>query len=191
MNEANSMRAFVCLLFVSTLIVGCDSLPENPPQTVDQVDLQKYAGLWYEIARLPVIFQKADERATAEYSLNPNGHIALVNTAYEQSGENRSVTGTAVPVKNSGNAKLKVTIDNFFAKLFGSPPDYGNYWILKLDTDYRYVLVGSANRKTLWLLARTPQIPEPIFQDYIAHAAQAGYDTTRLIVNNTLPNSER
>jgi apolipoprotein D and lipocalin family protein len=185
------MRAFVCLLFISTLIAGCDSLPENPPQTVDQVDLQKYAGLWYEIARLPVIFQKVDERATAEYRLDPEGHIALVNTAFKQSGVSNSVTGTAVPVEKSGNAKLKVSIDNFFAKLFGSPPEYGNYWILKLDSDYRYALVGSANRKTLWLLARTPQIPEPIFQEYIAHAAQAGYDTDRLIINNTLPNSER
>lgn len=185
------MRAFICLLFISTLILGCDSLPKNPPQTVDQVDLKKYAGLWYEIARLPVIFQKVDERATAKYSLNTDGHIALVNTAYKQNGENRSVTGTAVPVEKSGNAKLKVSIDNFFAKLFGSPPEYGNYWILKLDTDYRYALVGSANRKTLWLLARTRHIPEPVFREYIAHAAQAGYDTDRLIINNALPNSER
>ena len=165
-------------------LAACQSRPENPPETVDSVDLNRYTGLWYEIARLPVPFQRADELATAEYMLNSAGTVDLVNTAIAPDGERRSMTGTAVPVPGSGNAKLKVSIDNFFAKVFGSPPDWGNYWVLKLDPDYRYALVGSADRKTLWLLAREPEIPDAVLSQYVQHARDAGYPTGELIINN-------
>lgn len=163
---------------------ACQSLPDNPPKTVESVDLERYAGLWFEIARLPVFFQKETELATAEYSLNDAGTVDLVNTAIAQDGSTRSVTGTAVPVPGSENARLRVTIDNFFARLFGSPPDFGNYWILKLDPDYSLALVGSPNRKTLWILAREPEIPAAALQETIDAAARAGYPTERLILNN-------
>ena len=163
---------------------GCRSLPENPPETVESVNLERYTGLWYEIARLPVPFQKADELATAEYRLNREGSIDLVNTAIAPDGSTRSVTGTAVPVPGSDNTRLRVTIDNFFARLFGSPPEYGNYWILKLDADYRIALVGSPNRETLWLLARETEISPASLADYLQHARQAGYPVEKLIVNN-------
>jgi apolipoprotein D and lipocalin family protein len=186
------MRQF----FASTLLAGgvalatltgCQSLPENPPQTVESVDLQRYAGLWYEIARLPMPFQKDNERATAEYTLNSEGTVGLVNTAIAQNGETRSVTGTAVPVATSSNAKLKVTIDVFFAKLFGSPPDFGNYWVLKLEDDYSLALVGSPSRKSLWLLSRTPEIDPGLLESYLQHARDQGYETEELIVNNGAP----
>ena len=88
------------LLFISSFLAfsGCDSLPENPPAPVESVDLERYMGLWYEIARLPVPFQKDGELATAEYRLNEEGTIDLVNTAISPEGSTRSVTGTAVPV---------------------------------------------------------------------------------------------
>lgn len=174
----------VLLLVLSVSLTACKGLPEDPPETVAAVDLNRYAGLWYEIARLPVFFQKADELATARYTLNSEGTIDLVNTAIRPDGGQRSVTGTAVPVPGSGNARLKVTIDNFFAKLFGSPPDYGNYWVLKLDPEYRHALVGSADRRTLWLLARKPEIPPAVLREYLEHAARAGYATGEMILNN-------
>ena len=179
------MRVFYLSLLAGMLFMtGCNSLPDNPPKTVDSIDLDRYTGLWYEIARLPAPFQQADELATAEYALNDEGTIDLVNTAIEPDGSTRSVTGTAVPVEDSGNAKLKVTIDNFFARLFGSPPPYGNYWVLKLEPDYSIALVGSPDRKFLWLLARNPEIPQEVLQDYLNAAAEAGYATEDLIVNN-------
>jgi apolipoprotein D and lipocalin family protein len=178
-----SFRTGLSLILLFGLI-GCQSLPENPPATVESVDLQRYTGLWYEIARLPAPFQKADELATAEYSLNDEGTIDLVNTAIEPDGSTRSVTGTAVPVEGSRNAKLKVTIDNFFARLFGSPPPFGNYWVLKLEADYSIALVGSPDRRFLWLLAREPEIPEVALGEYLDAAREAGFLIDEIIINN-------
>ncbi|MBC2604382.1 lipocalin family protein [Puniceicoccus vermicola] len=172
------------LLLGLVLLSSCQSLPNNPPPTVKAVELDRYTGLWHEVARLPVFFQDEDERATAEYSLNDNGTIALVNTAIAPDGSTRSVTGHAVPVPGSENTRLEVTIDNFFAKIFGSSPDFGNYWIFKLESDYSVALVGSPNRKTLWLLAREPQIPDEQLRQYIDYASQLGFDTDKLILNN-------
>jgi apolipoprotein D and lipocalin family protein len=172
------------ILLLALALAGCQSLPDNPPATVDSVDLTRYAGLWYEIARLPAPFQKADELATAEYSLNDEGTIDLVNTAIKPDGSTRAVTGTAVPVEDSRNAKLKVTIDNFFARLFGSPPPYGNYWVLKLEPDYTIALVGSPDRKFLWLLARDPEIPESALDAYFDAAREAEYQIDDILINN-------
>ncbi|MDQ8195899.1 lipocalin family protein [Coraliomargarita algicola] len=172
------------LLLGLSFFTACRALPEDPPATVESVDLNRYTGLWHELARLPVFFQKDNERATAEYVMNDAGNIDLVNTAIAPDGSQRSVTGTAVPVAGSNNAKLKVSIDNFFAQIFGSPPDYGNYWILKLESDYSIALVGSPNRKTLWLLAKTPEIPASKLQAYIAYAETLGYEVSELIINN-------
>lgn len=163
---------------------GCKSPPKNPPETVDSVDLQRYAGFWYEIARLPMRFQKAKDRATAEYTINGKGTLDLVNTALSPNGETRSVTGSAVPVPNSSNTKLKVTINVFFAKLFGSPADFGNYWVLKLEDDYSLVLVGSPTRKSLWLLSREPRIDPALLEKYLKHARDQGYETEDIIINN-------
>lgn len=174
----------LCLAAVSFLVACRSSLPDNPPATVDNVDLERYAGLWYELARLPVRFQADEEMATAAYALRDDGTVALVNTAIAPDGSTRTATGTAVPVEGSGNAKLKVSIDNFFARLFGSPPDFGNYWILRLDDDYELSLVGAPDRDTLWLLSRTPEISEARLEDWLQTARNRGYDLTNLIVNN-------
>jgi len=173
-------------LFVAVcFLAGCrSSLPENPPATVDAVNLNDYTGLWYEIARLPVAFQRTKELATAEYTLAADGSISLVNTAIRPDGSTRSVTGTAVPVEGSGNTKLKVYIDNIFARIFGSPPEYGNYWILKREPDYSLALVGSPNRETLWLLAREPEISESLLEHYLAHAREAGFAVETMLIHN-------
>lgn len=174
----------LALFSALAMLAGCwSSLPEDPPEVVAAVDLERYAGLWYEIARLPVFFQDAEDRATARYTLNADGTIDLVNTAIRPDGTTRSVTGTAVPVPGSNNAKLRVTIDNFFARLFGSPPEYGNYWILELADDYSLALVGSPDRKTLWLLARKPQVGGTLVDEYLEAAEEKGYPVTDMIIH--------
>ncbi|MFO7724458.1 MAG: lipocalin family protein [Oceanipulchritudo sp.] len=189
--KTRPFRSFTTLLslFLGTILIGTlagcsESLPENPPETVSSVDLKAYAGFWYELARLPVSFQRDEELATATYTLNEEGTVDLVNTAIRPDGTRRSVTGTAVPVTGSENARLKVTIDNIFARIFGSPPSHGNYWILKLEPDYSVALVGSPDRETLWLLAREPELPGPVFNRFLDHAREAGFAVDNLIVNN-------
>ncbi|MGZ0655853.1 lipocalin family protein [Coraliomargarita sp. W4R53] len=192
MSKSYKTIALLASLIALSLFSACRSLPKDPPQTVAQVDLERYTGLWHELARLPVFFQKADELATAEYTLQADGSVGLINTAIKKDGSTRSVTGTAVPVVGSNNAKLKVSIDNFFAKIFGSPPDFGNYWILKLEADYSIALVGSPNRKTLWLLAKTSEITQAKFDSYVSYAQELGFETSDLIINNgNYPLNER
>ena len=176
-------RGFLTLFLSLMLLTGCQSLPEDPPEVVDAVDLERYTGLWYEIARLPVFFQDAEDAATARYTLNADGTIDLINTAIQPDGSTRSVTGTAVPVPGSNGAKLRVTIDNFFAKLFGSPPEYGNYWILELADDYSLALVGSPDRESLWLLSRTPEVSKERVDQYLDSARQKGYPVSEILIH--------
>lgn len=178
-RQLTRFAAFLVLACLS----ACASLPDDPPEVVPAVALTEYAGLWHEIARLPVFFQAKQDTATARYALNGDGTIDLVNTAISPDGATRSVKGTAVPVPGSNNAKLRVSIDNFFARLFGSPPDYGNYWILKLADDYSVALVGSPNRATLWLLARSPDISEETLRTYLDAARQQGYAVEEMIIH--------
>ena len=176
-------RRFLALLLSITFCAGCQSLPEDPPEVVDAVALERYTGLWYEIARLPVFFQDAEDAATARYTLNAEGNIDLINTAIQPDGSKQSVTGTAVPVPGSNGAKLRVTIDNFFAKLFGSPPEYGNYWILELADDYSMALVGSPDRESLWLLSRTPEVSEDRVDQYLDVAREKGYPVNDILMH--------
>lgn len=140
---------------------------------VPSVDLNKYAGLWYEIARLPNRFEKkCVSSVTATYSLRPDGKIDVINRCKKASGEIATAKGKARVVDKTTNAKLKVT---FFW------PFYGDYWILDLGANYEYAVVGDESRKYLWLLSRTPQIDDALYQALLARMADQGFDTSRVI----------
>jgi len=143
------------------------------PKTVPSVDLKKYAGTWYEIARYPNRFQRkcnSDVRAT--YSLQPNGKVRVLNQCKEANGKIKTAKGTAKVVDQVSNAKLKVT---FFW------PFYGDYWILDLDQDYTYAVVGEPKRKYLWVLSRTPEIDSNLYATILERIKEQGYDTMKLI----------
>ncbi|GAB3237026.1 lipocalin family protein [Hymenobacter seoulensis] len=142
--------------------------------TVDHVNLHKYSGLWYEVARLPTRFEKGCQHVTAQYKLQPNGKVKVVNTCHKESlnGPAETVTGTARAVDKT-NAKLKV---QFFW------PFEGDYWVLDLDlSDYRYALVGEPGRKNLWILSRTPHMERSIRDRLVAHARELGFPVENLI----------
>ena len=157
------------------LLGGCHFFGgDNPPlDVVPSVDLERYAGKWYEIASVPVPQQRGCSCTTAEYTLLEDGSVRVVNTCRKggAGGEVESVDGTAFAVPNSNNAKLKV---QFFW------PFRGDYWILELDPDYRSALVGTPNRKYFWILSRTPSMDETLLSDLLATAAERGFDTTRV-----------
>ena len=145
-----------------------------PLPTVPHVELERYLGRWYEVARLPVPFEKNCEHVTAEYSRRAGGNIRVLNTCHkgDVNGPVKKATASARPV-DATNAKLKV---QFFW------PFEGNYWILDLDqADYQFALVGEPSRKSLWLLSRQPQLAPDIRRRLIDRARELGFPVEKLL----------
>ncbi|MDH4153744.1 MAG: lipocalin family protein [Nitrospira sp.] len=165
----------------SLLIVSCVGIEPKPPlSTVASVDLTRYTGRWYEIARLPMWFQRHCIASQATYTLLPNHSIAVHNECLTDSNDTAQADGIATVVDPQTNAKLSVRFDNFFAKLIGQPRE-GNYWILDLDPAYQTALVGTPDRRYLWILSRTPQLDDALYQQFVATAQQLGFPVSDLI----------
>ncbi len=165
------MRPLLFLFSIGWLL-GCKSYPPLP--TVASVDLEQYAGTWYEIASFPSRFQRGCHCTTATYTLHPKGYVVVENRCNRDSttGKESYIKGKAFVVKGSGNARLKV---QFFW------PFRGDYYIIHLASDYRYTLVGSPSRNYLWLLSRTPQLPASDIDTLLQAAKDVGFDTSRLV----------
>ena len=142
-------------------------------QTVAKVDLNKYAGKWYEIASYPQRFQKNCTCTTAEYTPTDKGYIIVENSCRKDSinGKQSSIKGKAFVDKNSGNAKLKV---QFFW------PFKGKYWIIDLAEYYSYAVVSHPNKKYLWILSRKPSMNEVTYQQILNRLKEKGFDLTKL-----------
>ena len=150
------------------------------PTTVAHVDLERYLGLWYELARLPMKYEdEAASDITARYSLKPNGRVKVDNRAFDADDKPVQAIGEATAVDDS-NARLKVSF--LPAALRWLPFTSGDYWILKLDADYRTALVGSPDRRFLWLLSRTPDLPDAEREAFLDEARRQGFDLAALIV---------
>ena len=164
----------VLTMIASTLLAGTAVVSRKDElQVVPSVDLSRYVGQWYEIARLPNRFQKkCADSVTANYTVRSDGNIQVVNRCRKASGEFTTAKGTAKIVDKKTNAKLKVT---FFW------PFYGKYWILDLGPNYEYAVVGEPGRDYLWILSRTPQIDETLYQQLLAKMQARGFDTTPMI----------
>lgn len=172
-------RGAIALIGLGILTSAAMAAPATKPQTVNQVDLKRYVGNWYEIARFPMYFQrKCASDVMATYGQLPNGQVSVRNQCRKASGELMASTGAATPV-DSSNSKLKVS---FLPQgLRWIPFTKGDYWILKLDDNYQTALVGAPNRKYLWILSRTPNLDENTYQQYVEAAKQQGFDTSKLV----------
>jgi apolipoprotein D and lipocalin family protein len=145
----------------------------QPLQTVTNVDINKYCGLWYEIASFPSVFQKDCHCTTANYSLSNKGYLIIENKCKKGSvnGKQAYIKGKAFVVPNSGNAKLKV---QFFW------PFKAKYWIIDLADDYSYAVVSNPSREYLWILARTTAIQSPIYNKILCRLKTQGFNLTKL-----------
>jgi len=170
-------RTSLLLLILGTMLPVAPipgAKPEAPMRVVPSVDLARYAGKWYEIARLPNRFQRScASDTTASYTLRPDGKITVVNACRTSEGKAKTATGTArVASGKEPNTKLEVT---FFW------PFYGNYWIIDLDPDYKWAVVGEPDRKYFWILSREPRLDDTLYQQILDRAKQQGYDVGPMI----------
>ncbi len=149
--------------------------PDNLPrlQTVQQVDLNRYMGTWYEIASFPQRFQKGCVASMATYSLRKDGKVTVLNQCRNRAldGKLRTAKGTAWVVDKHTNAKLKV---RFFW------PFSGDYWIIDLGPDYEYAVVGHPDRTYLWILCRKPQMDSDTYEGILQRLKAQHYDVGRL-----------
>ena len=172
-------RIFFALAAFSLLaMTACMSQPDYraetaPPETVASVDLERYQGLWYEIARYPNSFQQDCEGVTAEYAQRADGKITVTNTC--GAGDVRTAKGVARIVEGSNNAKLKVQFAPEWV-----PFASGDYWVLHLEPNYSAALVGAPSGKYLWILAREAQISVALMDKITARAEALGFETAPL-----------
>ena len=150
----------------------CKNVSEPMGQTVKSVDLPRYMGKWYAIASLPAWFQKDCYCVMADYSLEKD-HVKVINSCRKGSPEGplKVSTARAFVVPDTGNSQLKV---QFFW------PFKGDYWIIALDDDYRYAMVGHPCRKYLWILRRTPVMDKKTYDDLVETAKSKGYSVEKL-----------
>ena len=159
-------------LFFLMLLISLTMKSQNL-ETVPYVDLDKYAGKWYEIASYPQRFQKGCHGTTATYTNSGQGYVIVENRCHKNSltGKKSYIKGKAFVEKNSGNARLKV---QFFW------PFRGKYWIIDLAEDYSFAVVSHPNRKYLWILSRSPQIAESVYAQILNRLEKKGFDLLNL-----------
>lgn len=174
------------MLLLSSIFFSIDARAQQktsdkqpPPQTVATVDLNKYSGKWFEIAHYPTKFQKkCVANTTASYTVKANGAVEVFNQCLMKDGTLDGATGTAKIVDGVSNAKFEM---NFAAqyKSFLSD-DWRDYWIVDLDADYRYAAVGDPKRENLWILSRTPEMSDAVYQNILRRVEKLGYNPAKL-----------
>jgi len=171
MATAREIGATLLLGAILALVGVPAHAQTEPVRSVARVDLARYVGRWYEIASFPMFFQRqCVGDTTAEYSFRDDGDIRVVNRCRTEDGFDEAV-GRAWAVEGTGNGQLKVS---FFW------PFRSDYWIIGLDDDYRWAVVGNPDRKYLWILSRTPVLPREELDRALRAARGQGYDLGQL-----------
>jgi len=169
------LKSWMGLLLTATFLPACSNAQKTiNMETVKNVDLHKYLGTWYEIARFDHSFERGLVGVTATYTLRPDGKITVLNQGYKNSldGKHSKATGKAKIPDPAEPGKFKVSFFLFF---------YAPYNILELDADYRWALIGSGGPDYLWILSRTPQMDTETYGMLINKAKEKGYDVSKLI----------
>lgn len=162
----------VAIGFTMVIIAACSSIPRNA-QPVKKFDLNRYLGVWYEIARLDSRFEKDLNNVSAQYRLATDSNVVVLNSGYNTiKKEWVKADGLAKFRGNQSEAALKVSF-------FG--PFYSGYNVVALDTNYRYALVAGKDLNYLWILSREKTIPKDVKANYLEIAREIGYDTSKLI----------
>jgi len=175
------LAAVGLLLLFAALIVKAERKEREPLRVVPSVDLPRYAGLWYEVARLPNRFEeKCAGDVTAEYTLKEKDRLKVVNRCRRRDGRMTEAVGDAKLAEREGpNSRLKVRFAPAFLSFL--PFVWGDYQLIELAPDYTYAVVGAPDRKYLWILSRTPQLDEATYLRLLEAARSQGFDVSRMI----------
>lgn len=170
MKQSPILNKTLTALVSFVLLVGCSS--NQPLETAKNVSLEKYQGVWYDIAHLPQKFQDDCKCVTAEYTLKKD-FVEVFNTCYnKESGQITTITGKATTMDSGNNSELQV---QFFW------PFKGDYYIIKIEPDYSYAMVGSPDRESLWILCREPKPAAVTLKNYLNMAEELGFNTSALV----------
>ena len=180
-----TIRRLLNTLFVLPLaplvLVGCVGMPDGV-KPVQDFELDRYLGKWYEIARLDHSFERGMQNVTAEYSLRDDGGVRVLNRGFVTSkGEWSEAEGKAFFVEDADTGYLKVSF-------FG--PFYGSYVVFDLDDDYQYAFISGPDTSYLWLLARRPEVDDALMQRFKSRAGKLGFDLNELIVVDHSPRQD-
>jgi apolipoprotein D and lipocalin family protein len=152
----------------------------EPPQTVDDVNLDRFTGRWYEIARLPNSFQdQCVSDVTAEYRQRKDGGLEVINRCRAEDGSMDRARGVARVVNQETNAKLEVRFAPAWLSWISAT--WVDFWILYLAPDYSVSAVGTPTRKSLWILSRTPEISEEKYREMVRDLSAQGYAIDKLM----------
>jgi apolipoprotein D and lipocalin family protein len=182
----NHLLVLIMLVAALAIYSKAQDKSTQPVNVVPEVDLNRYMGTWYEIARLPNSFQsKCVGDVTATYTLLEDGDIMVVNRCRRENGEITEAKGRAKRASNDQpNSKLKVRFAPAFLSFL--PFVWGDYWIIMLAPDYTYAVIGEPDRRYLWILSRTPSMDETILQGILEQVRQNGYDLSGLVRTKNL-----
>ncbi len=171
---------FTIFIFFACTMNAQTSNKIGEPVTVDSVDLNRYVGKWFEIAKIPNSFQKkCASNTTATYILRKDGNIAVINRCIEKDGSVSEAKGIAKVVDKKTNSKLEVS----FVRIFGISLFWGDYWIIGLDKDYKYVVVGTPTRKYGWILSRTSAMSKNDLNEAFTILRNHGYNTNDFVMD--------
>jgi len=176
MNRSLSVVA----LFLVLGLGACGTPPgREPPSPVAALDLARYAGRWFELAKYPNRFQaQCIGDTTAEYELLPDGAVKVTNRCRVAGGEIDQAIGRAERVEDGSVARLKVRFAPDW--LSWVPLVWGDYWVIDLDPAYSLAAVSDPDRRYLWILSRTPSVDEGRYRALLTRLQQAGFETSRL-----------
>jgi lipocalin len=178
-NKRKILSISLLPVFVIIIMNSCTNLRSQKAMidktVVNELDIQKYLGTWYEIARYNHRFERGLLGVTANYSIREDGKIKVVNSGYKNSFDgkfSRAVGKAKIPDPINEPAKLKVSFFLFFS---------GDYYVMELDNDYQWALIGSSSDDYLWILSRTPQMEEELYDQLLGKLKKRGYDVSKLI----------
>ena len=156
--------------------------PLPPVTPIASLDLPRYLGSWYEVAKFPNRFQNMCAANTqAEYRLLDSGQIEVINRCQKSNGEMAEAVGRARQIGDQNSPRLKVRFAPAWLSFL--PMVWGNYWVIDLDADYQLAAVSEPKREYLWILSRTPEVEPAVYEALLQRLEAAGFDTSRLEIS--------